>query len=272
VSVGTTAAGGQRRIVNVAPGTSPTDVATVSQLGFTGVNSFNLPPPVATGIASSALAVGARATGNLAFAAAPASPRRGEFAIAVGQSAMATGNEASAFGQGSEATGNGSLALGQAARASGDGSTAVGGGQGAAASGTNSVAIGQGAQALATNSVAIGNNTVADQPNTVSLGGRRLTNIAPGSASNDAATVGQVNQSAKRAYSGIATAMAMGGMAGTHATLPAVSANLGAYRGEAALAGGVAMRLTDNATLNGSLGVGVTRGDIGARVGVTFAW
>ena len=244
----------------------------MSQLGFTGVNSFNLPPPVATGIASSALAVGARATGNFAFAAGQSSLASGDFSTAVGQSAMATGNEASAFGQGSQATGNGSLALGQAARASGDGSTAVGGGQGAAASGTNSLAIGQGAQALATNSVAIGNNTVADQPNTVSLGGRRLTNIAPGSASNDAATVGQVNQSAKRAYSGIATAMAMGGIAVPDTKLYAVSANLGAYRGEAALAGGVALRLTDNTTVNGSLGVGVTRGDLGGRVGVTFAW
>ena len=54
--------------------------------------------------------------------------------------------------------------------------------------------------------------------------------------------------------------------------LYAVSANLGAYRGETALAGGVAFRLTDNATLNGSLGVGVDHGDVGGRVGVTFAW
>ena len=108
--------------------------------------------------------------------------------------------------------------------------------------------------------------------NTVSLGGRRLTNIAPGIASNDAATVGQVNQSAKRAYGGVATAMAMGGIAVPDSKLYAVSANLGAYRGEAALAGGVALRLTDNATVNGSLGVGVTRGDLGGRVGVTFAW
>jgi autotransporter adhesin len=84
--------------------------------------------------------------------------------------------------------------------------------------------------------VAIGNNTVADQPNTVSLGGRRLVNIAPGISSNDAATVGQVNQSAKRAYGGIATAMAMGGIAVPDSKRYAVSANLGAYRGETALA------------------------------------
>jgi hypothetical protein len=38
------------------------------------------------------------------------------------------------------------------------------------------------------------------------------------------------------------------------------------------LAGGVAFRLTDNATLNGSLGVGVNHGDVGGRVGLTFAW
>src|SRR5204862_8329414 len=99
---------------------------------------------------------------------------------------------------------------------------------------------------------------------------RRLTNIAPGISSNDAATVGQVNQSAKRAYGGIATAMAMGGIAVPESKFYALSANLGAYRGETALAGGVAFRLTDNATLNGSLGVGVNHGDVGGRVGVTF--
>jgi autotransporter adhesin len=237
-----------------------------------GVNTFNLPPPVATGIASTAVSVGSRATGNFSFAAGQSSLASGDFSTAVGQSAMATGTEASAFGQGSTASGNGSLALGQAARASGDNSTAVGGGQGAVASGLNSVALGQGAQALATNSVAIGTNTIADQPNTVSLGGRCLTNVAPGIASTDGATVGQVNQASKRAYGGIATAMAMGGIAVPETKLYAVSANLGAYRGETALAGGMAFRLTDNTTLNGSIGVGVNRGDVGGRVGLTFAW
>jgi hypothetical protein len=38
------------------------------------------------------------------------------------------------------------------------------------------------------------------------------------------------------------------------------------------LAGGMAFRLTDNTTLNGSIGVGVNRGDVGGRVGLTFAW
>src|SRR4029079_5403213 len=70
VSVGTSTA--LRRIVNVAPGTAPSDVATVSQLGFTGVNSFNLPPPVATGIASSALAGGGRETRHFAVCRGPA--------------------------------------------------------------------------------------------------------------------------------------------------------------------------------------------------------
>ena len=49
-----------------------------------------------------------------------------------------------------------------------------------------------------------------------------------------------MNQSAKRAYGGVATAMAMGGIAVPDSKLYAVSANLGAYRGETALAGGVA--------------------------------
>jgi len=81
-----------------------------------------------------------------------------------------------------------------------------------------------------------------------------------------------VNRSATRANSGIATAMAMGGIAVPESKLYAVSANLGLYRGETALARGAALRITDNATLNGSLGVGVNQGDVGSRFGVMFAW
>ena len=84
--------------------------------------------------------------------------------------------------------------------------------------------------------------------------------------------LGQVKQVSKQANGGIATAMAMGGIAAPDTKPYGVWANLGAYRGEAALAGGLALRLTDNATLNSTLGVGATQGDVGGRVGVSFAW
>src|SRR5205814_8459920 len=94
VSVGDT--GFLRRIVNAAPGINPTDVATVSQVPA-GVNTFGLPPPVATGIASTAVSVGSQATGDYAFAAGQSSIASGNFPTAVGQSATASGNEAPPF-------------------------------------------------------------------------------------------------------------------------------------------------------------------------------
>jgi hypothetical protein len=226
----------------------------------------------ATGDYAAAFGQASFANGNSSTAIGRSAVASSDFSTAVGQGATATGREASAFGQGATASGSGSLALGQAALASGANTVAVGGGQGASAVADNSIAIGQGAQALATNSVAIGTGTIADQPNTVSLGGRRLVNVAPGIASSDAATFGQVNAVQRRAYGGIAVAVAMGGTSIPADKTYAVSTNYGTYRGESGFAGGLAVRVADYATLNGSIGIGVGHGDVGGRIGAMIAW
>jgi len=232
VSVGDAATGLTRTIQNVATGVNGTDAVNLNQLN--------------TKISGSGVN-----TSNLPDAVATGA---GSTAVAVG--AVATGDYAVAFGQSSTAAGTSSTAIGQ----------------GAQALGTNSVALGQGAVASATNSVAIGSGTVADRPNTVSLGGRQLVNVAPGVSGTDAANLNQLKGVQQRAYGGVATAIAMGGIAIPDSKTYAATANLGAYRGETALAGGFALRVTDYATLNASLGVGVDHGDFGGRVGATFAW
>ncbi|WP_235527437.1 YadA-like family protein [Burkholderia sp. Leaf177] len=65
------------------------------------------------------------------------------------------------------------------------------------ATGADSVAIGGAAVSSGKNSVALGSNSVADRDNSVSVGAagseRQITNVAAGTASTDAANVGQLN-------------------------------------------------------------------------------
>ncbi|SEB08600.1 YadA-like family protein [Paraburkholderia sartisoli] len=81
------------------------------------------------------------------------------------------------------------------AQASGANTIAIGGGTFAGTSGA--VAIGGGATAMAANSVALGANSMANQANTLSVGSagaeRRITNVAAGTSSSDAATYGQLS-------------------------------------------------------------------------------
>ena len=49
----------------------------------------------------------------------------------------------------------------------------------------------------------------------------------------------------------------------------AVSANWGGYHGTNAFAATALLRINDNIVLNGGVGVGLTKGDVGGRVGVT---
>jgi autotransporter adhesin len=142
----------------------------------------------------------------------------GDNAIAIGNGAQATQFGSIAMGLNSASTGANSIAIGTGAIATG--SVAVGGGaqasnggaafgDNAVATGTNSAALGFGATATAANSVAIGSGSVANQANTVSVGApgaeRRITNVAPGIAPNDAATVGQLNSVATGLQSQLAT-------------------------------------------------------------------
>jgi autotransporter adhesin len=275
VSVGNPSTGLTRTIQNVAAGLSGTDAVNVNQLNGkisgAGVNSFGLSDPIATGVGSTAVAVGSTATGDSAAAFGQASfasgnsstalgrsaVASGDLATAVGQGATALGREASAFGQGATATGSGSLALGQAALASGTNTVAVGGGQGASAVADNSIAIGQGAQALATNSVALGTGTIADQPNTVSLGGRRLVNVAPGIAGSDAATMGQLRHNESRLSGGIAAAAALGGAVVPDQGRSFVGLSGATYNGEGGMAFGLVHHFDgSNVVVSGGVALG----------------
>ena len=52
----------------------------------------------------------------------------------------------------------------------------------------------------------------------------------------------------------------------------AVSVNWGGYHGTNAFAANALLRVNDNIVINGGIGVGVTKGDVGGRAGVTYAW
>ena len=119
------------------------------------------------------------------------------------------------------------------------------------------MAIGQGAQALATNSVAIGTGTIADQPNTVSLGGRRLVNLAPGIASSDAATFGQLRHNESRLSGGIAAAAALGGAIVPDQGRTFVGLSGATYNGKSGIALGMVHHLdTSNLVLSGGVALG----------------
>jgi autotransporter adhesin len=128
--------------------------------------------------ADGALATGGGNTGDYAGA------------IAIGQDATIT----QSTGQDENTTG--AVAIGDGAHANADPGTAVG--DGADAAGANSAAFGYDAQAYGQNSVALGAGSVANRANSVSVGNaatgldRQITNVAPGTAPDDAATVGQL--------------------------------------------------------------------------------
>ncbi|MFA7495744.1 MAG: YadA-like family protein [Acidithiobacillus sp.] len=131
--------------------------------------------------------------GNLTSTGAKAT---GTNDFATGKGASATGESSIAIGTDSQANYSGSVAIGAGAQALADPTTAIG--NNAVAAGANSTAIGANSTANGSNSVALGQGSVANRPTTVSVGDaatglqRQITNVAPGTAPNDAATYGQV--------------------------------------------------------------------------------
>jgi autotransporter adhesin len=143
--------------------------------------------------------VGALATNLLAVAVGTTSHAGDDFAIAIGFNARA-GNGSGhigpiAIGTDSTATGDSSTAVGRFSKASGGRSAAFG--HNSVASANVTVAIGPLAQATAGQAIAIGYASVANVAGTVSVGSssikRRIMNVAPGVAANDAVTVAQLN-------------------------------------------------------------------------------
>jgi autotransporter adhesin len=145
-----------------------------------------------TYLRSNSTGPGAQATGinSLAFGSNAQATNSGS--IAIGTNSSSTGVNSTAIGTGASATGS-SVAVGAGTSASNGGAAF---GNNATATGTNSTAIGPNASTTASNSVAIGNGSVANAANTVSVGSvgneRRITNVAPGIASTDAANYGQL--------------------------------------------------------------------------------
>jgi autotransporter adhesin len=118
----------------------------------------------------------------------------GGFGTAVGFNTL-TAFAGTAIGTDASAAGESSAAVGRFSNASGAKSAAFG--HNSVASANVSVAIGMGARATAGQAIALGYASLADVANTVSVGSasrkRRIMNVAPGVAANDAVTVAQLN-------------------------------------------------------------------------------
>lgn len=152
-------------------------------------------------------------------------------------------------------------------------------GNAAQAIGNGSVAIGGGARASAPDSVALGEGSVADQSGTVSVGSagdeRRITNVAAGQAPTDAVTMqqfqGGLNEIARNAYSGTASAIAL-------TMVPEVDANknlaigvaTAGYKGYQAVAVGFSARVTQS--LKVKLGAGISAATTTVGAGAAYQW
>ncbi|WP_246184341.1 YadA-like family protein [Paraburkholderia bonniea] len=168
--------------------------------------------------------------------------------------------------------------------APGTGTNSVVIGPNSQAPGASSMAMGPNATANGNNSIAIGQDSVADRDNTVSVGSenheRQITNVAGGTAPTDAVNVqqlrgvqGQVNDVARRAYTGVAMAMAMSGtylpqLAPGEKTL---GVGVGGYKGYGALAVNF-KALTTSGRLSWGAGVSSSGHDVGFNAGAGWKW
>jgi trimeric autotransporter adhesin len=84
--------------------------------------------------------------------------------------------------------------------------------------------------------------------------------------------VSQLRNDVDKAYEGSAVAIALGGGLMPDNKKFAITANYGNYNGYSAFGAIGYVKLTDNIYINGGVGVGLTKGDVGGRVGATFAW
>jgi autotransporter adhesin len=145
--------------------------------------------------------------------------------------------------------------------------------------GNSSVAIGGGAKASAPNSVAIGEGSVADQTGTVSVGSsgneRRITNVAAGQAPTDAVNMqqfqGGINEIARNAYSGTASAIALTMVPEVDATKNlALGVATAGYKGYQAMAVALSARVTPN--LKVKVGAGISSATTTVGAGAAYQW
>lgn len=216
---------------------------------------------------------------------------------------VAIGNAAASYGEGG-------IAIGQAAGAGttfNPDSIAIG--NFSAASGTNAIAIGTQSVANGENSVALGAGSIANRDNTVSVGSpgaeRQITSVADGVDDFDAVNVRQLNaviatvggggvpgpsfadidrldrriddldskidSIAKKAYAGVAIAMASAVPVVTHKGGRSAIVGLGHYGGQSAIAGGVSYMTQSEKLISVNIGA-ATSGDVGIKAGMSWAF
>ncbi|MFC7399355.1 YadA family autotransporter adhesin [Chelatococcus sp. GCM10030263] len=195
------------------------------------------------------------ATGTESVAIGGRSVASGDYSTAYGYNAQALGGGGTAIGHSAYAAGPGDIAIGHNARVEADNSIAQGTNALVTASAPRAVAMGADSIVSAPNSVALGAGSVADQPNTVSVGApgaeRRITNVAPGIAPNDAVNVGQLytytQSMLKETRRGIAATAALSPVMTPSAPgKTTVSASAGFYRSEFGFGVSLAHRLDTN--------------------------
>ena len=261
----------------------------------------------ATGIASTAIGERATATENAATALGRKSAATGGASTAIGSGAQASAQNATALGGGAKASGNTSIAIGTQSSASEGQSVAIG--RHAVADTSDSVALGSysktatavGTSSATVNGVTYGGFAGTAPVGTVSVGDtgaeRTVTNVAAGritSTSTDAINGSQLYQVASQANgnttqinninnrigdmdkdlrAGIAGATAIAFLQRPNeAGKSMVSAAVGGYRGEQALALGYATN-SDNNKWSTKVGLGIdTQKNINWGGSVGYQW
>lgn len=242
---------------------------------------------IAVGLAAKALLTNSTAVGENSFATSISSSAYGAISsataintTAIGTAALAQGEQSTALGALAQALEDNSTAVGVNAMVEAEDGIAVG--ESSAVLEKGGVAIGADALVDAQGSVALGSQSVARQENTVSVGDsetgltRRITNVAPAIATNDAVNYGQF----KRALSGVREE-AFAGIAGAAAITPttpsasgktAIGLGAATYRGEQAVAVSFSHRLLNNrrnTQINGGIAYDSSHHTLG-KVGI--AW
>lgn len=205
-------------------------------------------------------------------------------------------------------TNDNSIAIGNNAISSGSAGISLG--QFANSVGFESMALGNFSSATGNNSVALGSGSVADRDNTVSVGApgaeRQITNVADGVDDFDAVNVRQLNAAiatvgggvgtpgpsfadidrldrriddldskidsiAKKAYAGVAIAMASAVPVVTHKGGRSAIVGLGHYGGQSAIAGGVSYMTQSEKLISVNVGA-ATSGDVGIKAGMSWAF
>ena len=300
------ATGGNSIAIGVSAGASGLGASAIgASASATGGSSIGVGTfAEATGNVSIAIGERTKATENGATALGRQSAATGGASTAIGSGAQASAQNATALGGGANASGNTSIAIGAQSSASEGQSVAIG--RGAVADTSDSVALGSyskteaavGTSSATVNGVTYGGFAGAAPVGTVSVGSadneRTITNVAAGritSTSTDAINGSQLYQVAskidnnftninnriddmdKDLRAGIAGATAIAFLQRPNeAGKSMVSAAVGGYRGEQALALGYATN-SDNNKWSTKVGLGVdTQKNINWGGSVGYQW